>query len=209
MADNQNTGVVTKKDLSMQTTSYNMAGIAPVESVFKMDADDLKKAIMTICKAYVDDIESVTFLTDGSGKVTTFAWISKDSKHLRDRSITNGDSIIGRPITRYSTEIKEFMNIFCPEKMKKAICEADAQPLRGIILDLDKFIQIIFDADGSELAKISNSQRRVRCNIGCKWGYHRANGNPFYGVSYLTVRKGIQSPYMRKEPRPVQGGKFN
>lgn len=209
MADNQNTGVVTKKDMTAQTTSYNMAGIAPVESIFKMDADELAKAILTICKAYVDDIESVTFETTGSGKVHTIAWIPRNSKHLTDNTITRGDSLITRPVTRYSPEIKEFMNLFCPEKMKKGTFDADGGvALRGTVLDLDKFLTIIFDRDGSELAKVSGSNRRVRCELRCDWGFHRANGNPFHSVSYLTVHKWISSPFIRKQPRPVPGARL-
>lgn len=205
MADNR----TTNKEFKPGITAYNAGGYEPVKSVFMLDVDQMKKMVLTVAKAHLDDIETVTFAADRDGNVTTFVWLNRNSSHLCDTSVTKGSSLVTTPISRYSPELKEFINRFCAKDKKQVMRDAiGSRPLKAIVVELSRFIAIMFDERGDEYGKVYNA-RRQRCDISYRWSFREGRHSKFEVIDYAEITKSVRGTDREREPKAaVPAGRF-
>jgi len=200
------------KDLSQlekfASLTYNPAGFLPSTAVFRLTLAQLKPVVLQCVKDFLSDAVNVTFITNGkTGEVATFVWIPSDSKHLRDESTLNERSAIKVPLTRYSSDLKEFMERFCYNDNKRVISEENGMHLAGIQIDLARIMKILFDERGNTFNKTFGGPR-VQTNIKLIPNYEKGrDGQNFGRLLYLEIRKSTKSGLEETEPHPKRSFK--
>jgi hypothetical protein len=188
--------------------TYNAAGFLPSKVTFNVTLSQLKPIVLKSVQEFVDEIQNVTFITNSkSGEIATFVWLPSDSKHLRDTSTLKDNSAIKLPITRYSSELKEFMERFCHPENKRTINEEGGMRLAGIQIDLARVMRIIFDEQGTKFSKDFNYPK-VYTNIRLTANFDKgSDGHNFGKLRYIEITKSTKSAIEEAEPKPKKSFK--
>ncbi len=183
-------------------TAYNIAGLAPTGSVFKLNQDQLKKEILTVAKTFIPEFTDCTLeFNNKNGIIYAYVWLLSDSKHLRDSSPMEGNSAIRKPIYRFSKEIKEFMGKFCRKGNERTFSDDRGPGKVAIEVEIIRFMQIIFDTDGSQYSK-TFSARRMRTEIALTANFRKGSNGRMGAFTFLQIEKRLQSEVSQMEPKP-------
>lgn len=191
-------------------TSYNIGGFTPVMSVFRLVPDQLKKILFECTKSFLSDVRMVTLDIDYTkGIIGAFAWIPDDSDSIRDTSTLSDKSAIRKPIYRYSQQLREFMDRFCPNDSKRIFKDENNMHLMGIPILVDRMLMIVFDANGDKFAKEYDMRDPVKTRIRLLATFAKGDDTTTYGkFRYLEVQKAIKSDLLQREPKAKKSYKY-
>lgn len=182
---------------------YTVSGLAPTASKWDLTEGQVCDVIKELTKGYLDDVETVTLdWNKRNGAVYAYVWLPKDSKHLRDRELQQGNSAINKALNRYSPKMKEFMDKFCLKDRRRTIPETSGMPLAGIEVDIGKFLQLQFDEHGTAYGKLVGDQFRRNTIVRLKPMYTKGRDGQYDKLSYIQVTKSLKTRGAGGRPQP-------
>ncbi len=183
-------------------TAYNIAGLAPTASIFRLTSDQIKREVLAIARTFIPEFTDCTLeFNNKTGMVYTYLWLPNNSSHLRDTSTMDGNSAIKKPIFRYSNEIKEFMGKFCRKDNQRTFNDENGMGKAAVEVEIIRFMQIIFDNDGSQYTKQFGG-RKIRTDISLTANFRKGDNNRFGAFTFLQIEKKVQSELTQLEPKP-------
>ena len=191
MGQNQNENFGRNEDMNkLKATgalTYSMSSYAPCEAGWQLTKSQICDIIKNQTKAFLDDVQTVTLeINHKSGMISAFVWIPRNSRHICNNDLKGNNSAINRSMTRYSSEIKEYMKKFCLDGDARIVQEEDGMPLAGIRVAIDRFMKIEFDENGNQYAEKygTKNQKKARIELTCnfKKGDDGRFGAPGEGV---------------------------
>lgn len=194
---------------NLMPTAFTISGLAPTSSTFRLTPDQLKRETLAIAKTFLSDFTDCTLDHSNNGMLVAYLWLPQDSKHLTEQVGADSGTIIKKPIFRYSNEIREFMDKFCRKDNKRTFNEdrpSGGIPKVALEVDLMRFMEILFDTNGYQYSKVSNS-RATRTSLMLRANFTK-DGNKFGTFSYLTVEKSLQNNFVKTEPTPRKSYKL-
>jgi len=200
MAQNQNTqtGALTPEQANMLikigAMSYSASGYMPTDAGWTLTPEQIKSIVNKISRSFLSDISSVTIESNPkTGELYTYVWLNKDSKHLRDTTTMGDQCAIRKPITRFSKELKEFMDKFCDNNKKKPIGEDTNFHVTGFEVRLERFFMIEFDSNGDKFGKEFGIQNKVSTKIKIVPMFARSRDAAFGKLLSIKVTKFVNS----------------
>jgi len=183
-------------------TAFNIAGLAPTASVFRLTSDQIKREVLAVARTFIGEFTDCTLeFNNKTGAVYTYLWLPNNSTHLRDTSTMDGNSAIKKPIFRYSNDIKEFMAKFCRKDNQRTFNDENGMGKAAIEVEIIRFMQIIFDNDGSQYNKQFGG-RKMRTDISLTANFRKGDNNKFGAFTFLQIEKKVQSELTQLEPKP-------
>lgn len=197
-----------KRVFPIPVTAFNSAGFAPVSSTYKLTEDQIKKEVLAVAKRYISDFKTATLeFNYKNGAVISFVWLNSNSEHLRDSSTMSEKSAIRKPITRYSKELKEFMDKFCLKDNRRIFPDERGSGVVGIVVDLRKIFRILFDDEGFQYSKENGNPTRTKSFIKLTANYHKGDNYRFGRFKYLEIEKSLASALAQGEPKATRSYK--
>lgn len=200
-----NDNSVTKNNEGMKyiiPTAYNNAGFSPITSIFRLTMDQVRKEILSVAKGFINEFTDCTIeVNHRNGMLFAYLWLPNNSKHLRDESTMGGNSVIKKPIFRYSPEFKEFMGKFCHQRNQRTFNAENGLGKVAIEVEIIKFMHIIFDRDGYQYAKAYNT-KPVRTDLSLTASFHKSNNKGYGDFKFLQIEKRVKSEVASMELRP-------
>lgn len=192
--ENQNLTIEQLKKY-IYNASFNVAGRRPVSSKWLFSEQDLNKEVTELSKSRISEVEFVSLISDKSGGVDTIVWFNEFGKHFRNNSTAN--TALGKGFTQYSKELLEFIAKFGDggnQKPSVKNClvspgDGDNRPLRGVRIDLLKYMQIILDSNNEEYSKLFGGPKRKTCNINLSWHFKPYKNIKYDTIEFLEVEK--------------------
>ena len=204
----QNTNELLTKELQEQLikiapTAYSISGYAPTESSWKLTLDQICQIIKRQTKAYIPDVSDVTIdINHKSGSIYAYVWLPKNSKFICNKELEGNDSAISKTMTKFSPEIKEYMDKFCLKENKRIFQEEKNLPLAGILVQIERFMKIEFDENGFEYGKLFGEKYKKRATISLTCNFTKGDDNRFGKFSYLQVDKSLKGIGDVSAPKP-------
>lgn len=181
---------------------YSISGYMPTTGTWKLTPEQIKSIVARIAKGFLSDISDVTLdVNHKNGRVAALVWIPSDSKHLRDTTTLSEISAIRKPIVRYSSELKEFMDKFCANDCKRTVNEESGLPVVGIEVLLERFLRIEFDENGEQFAREFGTGK-FKTKLTLFAHFVKGDNSEFGKLRYIQVEKSIKSDFDRFEPKP-------
>lgn len=192
-----------KRLVKTSATNFSVHGYVPNATEWKLTPDQIRDIIKTHASATLDDIADVTLeINHKSGAISAFVWIPRDSKHLVNNELKNSNSAIKRSLTRYSQQLKEFIDKFCEKDDKRLYQEEGGLNIVGIRVRVDIFMKLEFDESGNQYAKVFGDENRKKTFITLTSNYSRAEDGRFGKLNYIQVKKELKNRYSSTTPRP-------
>lgn len=192
--------------IKMSQIGYNLSGVGPVEATFAYTEAMLKSIIMRSAKNYIGDITEVTLdVNHKNGDVGIYVWLPKTSSHLVDDSLQKGNSQLPASITRYSSELKEFMDKFCLKGEKRIIPDQNTRSkLVGIKINISPFMEVEMDRKSIQYNKTYGA-RKEEYKVKVKYEFTKPGAGSsanFGNISRVLVTKTKPSYRESVSPRP-------
>lgn len=185
------------------SVGYTVSGYPPTMSGWDLTEGQVCDIIKEHAKSYLDDITDVTLeWNKRNGAIYAYVWLPKDSKHICDRGLQNGNSAINKKLNRLSQQMKEFMEKFCQKDRRRTLPESSNLPLVGVEVDVGKFLQLQFDEHGTAYGKLVGDQFRRNTNIRVKPMFTKGRDNQFEKLSYIRVTKSLKTRGAGGRPQP-------
>ena len=189
--------------VKISATAYSISGYPPVGSQWKLTHDQICSIIKNHTKAWLDDVRDVTLdINHKNGALYAYVWIPNDSKHITDTSLSSGNSAINRTMTKYSSQMKEYMEKFCAKDRRRIFKEERNLPVCGLEVMIDKFMKIEFDESGYEYGQQFGEANKKKTTIFLTCNYSKDDDGHFGKLLYLQVDKSLKSAYNSMAPRP-------
>lgn len=183
-------------------TAYSVSGYAPGLSEWQYTREQIEDIIRTHAKDYISDISDVTVEIERNGELSAYVWIPSNSSHITNTELNNPNSAINRTLKRYSPQMKEFMDKFCDKNAKRLLPSDDNSPVCGIMVRIDKFMEIELDRNGYMFGKLFGEKYKKPMNITMQAHFNRESGGGFGRFKYLSVSKASRSNRSRRRPIP-------
>jgi hypothetical protein len=184
-------------------TGYSLHGYQPSAGEWRLTIDQIREIIENISKTYLDDLRYVTIEVDHSrGNLYAYVWIPVRSKHITNNDLNNGNAAVRKPMTVYSKPMKEFMDKFCEKSRKRLIPEEHGNEVRGIEVEIERFLKIEFDENAYEYGKITADRFKRRTRLNFRANFLSGDDNRYGKLQYLEVRKEVKSFTQNYQPRP-------
>lgn len=193
--------------------AYNMMGLEPVSVDFAIDPKTLENSISEYVRGFLDDAFKCTFNLQPTGKIETFVWLPRMSRHLVNKAtLNNKKAAIAKPIYEFSKEMNEFMNAFCEKENRKVFEPGSGKQYLGVKFELAKMLQLLFDNNGNmartklqELEKAGFKFKSINpghYNIALT--PHVADGNFERGFISLHVTKSVIGRNKNVDLKPIR-----
>lgn len=184
-------------------TSYSISGYPPTSSTWKLTPDQVCSIIKKHSKAFLDDVQDVTLdINHKTGALYAYVWIPKSSRHICDNELNNGNSAINRTMTKYSPQLKEYMEKFCAKDRRRVFSEEKNLPVAGIEVLIDAFMKIEFDENGYEYGKQFGETNKKKTRLILNCNYAKDDDGRFGKLLYVQVEKTLKTAYNSMSPRP-------
>ena len=189
--------------IGISGTAYSISGYPPTTSTWELTADQITSIIKNHTKAWLDDVKDVTLdYNPKTGSLHAYVWIPKRSKHICDTELKANDSAINRTMTKYSKEMKEYLEKFCAKDRRRLVSEEKGMDLAGIEVLIENFMYIEFDINGYEYAKQFGDSYKKKTDMQLKVQYDRVKDGRYEKFLYLTVEKKLRSAFKTQTPKP-------
>lgn len=183
--------------------SFSQSGYAPSKTEWELTPDQVIDIVKKQSKAFIDDVDQVTLdVNYHNGRISAFVWIPKNSRHVCNNELRNSNSAINRSMTRYSKEIKEFMDKFCFENEKRIISADEGVPLVGVRVAIERFMKIEFDENGIQYAERYGTKNQRKSIITLTGYYAKGDEGRFGKLQYIVVSKRLKTRFSGYNPKP-------
>lgn len=154
--------------------AYTCGGYLPQEAVWRLKPEEVAEIVMRNSLPFLNDIVQVEIDTtpmpgkdEHGNKImrdipVAYVWLKKDSPNLVDKSLENTDAAVKFSISSPSDELKEYYNKFGTDP-KLRVLDGDGfvktqgrtkkESYGGVVVFVDRFIKLEFDAHGNDFAK--------------------------------------------------------
>ena len=199
MANKTNTTIdkeaVADKLMPIAAPSYNLAGVAPVESTFRFTADALKTEILRIGRSYVEDFYAAGIdINPKNGTLTASIWIPSDSPNICDKALQRSDLPIKKTIRTMSPKLKEFIDKFAVNNAKRTFRGENTSAYEYVIVDLAKILSVTMDINGVAYQKETGMHNTIRSRLKLNAVFDKnATAATFGKLRYVEVTKQIKS----------------
>ena len=180
-----NQNVPTTNQFIPEPIVFNNTGERPTRCGFSVEIGTFAKHLEECCRREISDVRDLTYKPiSKTGKVYWVLWFDSESDHFWDKS-TNSTGL-NAPISRYSKEFLDFANKFGwrpmdddPKNGGDKVKMADIirtnenrremhQKMTGIVLAINPFIYIMYDASGEGFQK-KYGQSAPKQRVSRKW----------------------------------------
>lgn len=208
--DNKNMTVDQVKKY-VYSTSFNVAGRRPVKSTWLFSVEDLIKEVTDLSKSRISEVDCVSLIPDKTGGVYTIVWFNANGKHFKNNATAN--TALGRGFTQYSKELLDFIAKFgdapkgknaSPKNCLVSPEEGDSRPLRGVKIDLLKYMQIILDSNNEEYSKLFGGNARKTCRITLRWRFKSYKNIEYDTIEFLEAEKSENIKEPNKPPKAIR-----
>ena len=183
--------------------TYSQSGYSPSKAEWELTADQIREIIKKQAKVYIEDIDTVTSdVNHRTGAVSAFVWLPKNSRHVCNNDLRSSNSAVNRSMTRYSNEIKEFMNKFCDESDRRIVSADEGVPLVGIRVAISRFMVLEFDESGTQYAEKYGTKNQRKAKISLTSYYSKGDDGRFGQLQYTTVTKKLKNRFTGYNPKP-------
>lgn len=184
-------------------TGYSIHGYQPSAGEWRLTLEQVKEIIFNITKTYLDDIREATVEIDHSkGNLYAYVWIPTRSKHITNNDLNVGNAAVRKSMIVYSTQMKEFMEKFCDKNCRRLLPEEHDNDIRGIEVNIAKFMKIEFDENAFEYGKITKDAFKRRTRISLRANFLSGDDGRYGKLQFLEVRKEVKSSIQNYQPRP-------
>lgn len=184
-------------------TVYSVNGYAPSKSGWDLTPDQICSIIKHWTRGYLKDVSDVTLdINHKTGAIYAFVWIPSNSNHICNRELEGNNSAINRSLTKFSSELKEFMDKFCSKEDRRIISEERNLPLAGIRVQIDRFIKLEFDENSYEFGKLFGEKYKRKTKIKLTCNFQKATDGKFGKLLHVEVIKMVKSNFNNWSPKP-------
>jgi hypothetical protein len=205
------------KTVQQAPVMFNMLNLIPTGCEWIISAQDMEGYVMKTAEEFLGrgEVKQVTIDAGASMKKPPrcFVWISRDSRHLVDRSVSDANAVFTPQVDRYSDDLRTFCANFAPheredgtpinKKKRVQIVGSDDSRLVGIIIDINKVIMRIFDYDNRAFQDAFGRDVPVRpVTLRAKViSERRGDENR---IVALQIKKQFESANTHRRPRPLK-----
>lgn len=171
-------------------TAYAVNGNAPVTSVFRFDVEELQRIVKKWVGAYLNDIDSVSIITDEkTGKIDCWIWLPDNSPNTTDNSLNVDDAAYKTVSKSYSKKLVEVFNRFCTDKDDKRLFHAQNGRFDGIRIDLSKVLELEMDVNGRAYKTMVFADKEIKTKMNLVGDYAKTERGKYGKLNFVEVTK--------------------
>ena len=182
---------------------FNLLNLIPTECTWVVPLRDMENYVLRTAEEFLGRGEVKLVTIEPPAKPTRspycYVWISRDSRHLVDRTVTDNDAVITPQVDRYSQELRDFCNQFAPTERedgtpinkKKRIrlvgAEGGDRSIVAVVIDLPRVLNRLFDVENRGFQEAFGKDVPIRpCNIRGNIIYERRGDRSEISVLKIT-----------------------
>lgn len=182
--------------------AYSVSGYPPASSTWIFTVDQVRQIIKTHAKKFLNDVSDATVEANhDTGSIYGYVWIPKNSKHVCDNDLNTQQAAINKTMTKYSPQLKEFMDKFCANNRKRVVAAED-DPLVGIEIRIDEIMKLELDVEGVQYGKLFGDAYKKKTKIKCYGEFTKGDTHRYGKLCLINVEKSQKTSYRSRDPRP-------
>lgn len=206
------------KTLQQAPVMFNLLSLIPSECTWTISLQDMENYVLKTAEEFLGrgEVKVVTIEPNSSLKKRPrcFVWISRDSRHLVDRSVSDNSAVFTPQVDRFSDDLRSFCANFAPserddgtpinkKKKRIQITGADDSRIVGIVIDINKVINRLFDVENRGFQEAFGRSVPIRpVNLrGTVLTERRGDDNRIVG---MKITKYFEGSSTQRRPKPIK-----
>lgn len=187
----------------ISVTGYSCNGYPPARGEWDLTPDQVRQIIKNHTKTFLTDVKDVTLeVNHNTGSVYGYVWLPNNSKHVCDTELNTQNAAINRTMTKYSSQLNEYMDKFCAKNKKRVVAAEGNVPMVGIEVLVDKFMRLEFDETGIQYGRLFGESNKRKTRITCSCEFTKGDDGRYGKLCIIHVSKSLRTGYNSLSPRP-------